>query len=99
MAVRALGVRPDYTLTIWPEGMKENAEEQELITHLHFDAKYRIETAKEIFKDKVISGNQEDNDELKPVHGSYKRDDILKMHAYKDAIRRSRGICTLSSRC
>ena len=92
----ALGMRPDYTLTIWPDGMnEENAEEQELITHLHFDAKYRIETAKEIFTDKVISGNEEDNDELKPVHGSYKRDDILKIHAYKDAIRRTAGAYVL----
>ena len=35
--------RPDYTLSIWPEGMEEeNAEKNEAIVHIHFDSKYKL---------------------------------------------------------
>ncbi len=47
-------------------------------TWVHFDAKYRVQSANELFVD---------DDE--PV--TAKRDDILKMHAYRDAIRSSAG--------
>ena len=37
-------LRPDYTLSFWPSGIdEEEAEKQELIVHVHFDAKYKIE--------------------------------------------------------
>ena len=37
-------LRPDYTLSLWPVGFtEEQAELQELMVHVHFDAKYRIE--------------------------------------------------------
>jgi predicted component of viral defense system (DUF524 family) len=77
----ALGMRPDYTLTIWPYGEDENcAEEQELIIHLHFDAKYKIDKIGEIFREEVISnGDQEESEKAKPAKGNYKREDILKM--------------------
>ncbi|MFB6076171.1 MAG: DUF2357 domain-containing protein, partial [Candidatus Aenigmatarchaeota archaeon] len=40
-------MRPDYTLSIWPKGFKEiEAEEQEIIVHVHFDAKYKVEGLK-----------------------------------------------------
>ena len=36
-------MRPDYTLTLWPEAFsEEEAERQELIVHIHFDAKYKV---------------------------------------------------------
>ncbi|WP_332032717.1 DUF2357 domain-containing protein [Kaistella sp.] len=36
-------LRPDYTLSFWPVGISEaEAEVQELIVHVHFDAKYKI---------------------------------------------------------
>ncbi len=45
-------LRPDYTLTIWPFGIdEEQAEKEELIVHIHFDAKYKIEKIREIFSD------------------------------------------------
>ncbi|RAU81958.1 DUF2357 domain-containing protein [Pontibacter arcticus] len=82
-------MRPDYTLSIWPDGISaKEAEDQELITHIHFDAKYKISNLIDII------GNEEDNlDEEKEENkkGNYKREDLLKMHAYRDAIRRTGG--------
>jgi predicted component of viral defense system (DUF524 family) len=81
-------LRPDYTITIWPFGITENqAEEEELIVHIHFDAKYKIEKFQEIFSDDV----QLDDEKDEQRKGTYKRADLLKMHAYKDAIRRTAG--------
>ncbi len=81
-------MRPDYTLSIWPFGIDaESAEKQELITHLHFDSKYKVEKLVEIL------GSEEDfkNEKEEQKKGTYKRVDLLKMHAYKDAIRRTSG--------
>src|SRR5690606_24091285 len=37
-------LRPDYTLSIWPADLKEiSAEEKELIVHIHFDSKYKVD--------------------------------------------------------
>lgn len=82
-------MRPDYTLSLWPDGFTQNeAEEQELITHVHFDAKYRVDNLARLF-----GKEDEDLDEEKAAQraGNYKRADLLKMHAYRDAIRRSAG--------
>ncbi len=98
-------MRPDYTLSIWPGNIEEDeAEEQDLIVHIHFDAKYKLnrillsekdpdETHTFEDEDAELSEedllmNQEKKDEEK---GIYKRIDLLKMHAYKDAIRRTSG--------
>jgi predicted component of viral defense system (DUF524 family) len=45
-------LRPDYTLSIWPaEILKaEDAEEKELITHIHFDAKYKVNNFYQLVK-------------------------------------------------
>lgn len=88
-------MRPDYTLSVWPGDIEkpEDAERQDLITHIHFDAKYRI--------DNLIREFQKDNDEdltdikHEEERGTYKRADLLKMHAYKDAIKRSAGAYVL----
>ncbi len=86
-------MRPDYTLSIWPEGIKVwDAEEQELIVHLHFDAKYRVEGLKEILGDDDVIHDEEKEEQRR---GTYKRADLLKMHAYKDAIRRTGGAYVL----
>lgn len=85
-------LRPDYTLSIWPFGLEQKqAEREELIVHLHFDAKYKIERLQSIF------GKNEDIDEEKEEqnNGIYKRADLLKMHTYKDAIRRTAGAYVL----
>jgi len=88
-------LRPDYTLSIWPKDIsEENAEANESIVHIHFDAKYKIDNFYQSVQTDLNDGkleqelNQADIDERK---GSYKNVDLLKMHAYKDAIRRSGG--------
>jgi predicted component of viral defense system (DUF524 family) len=86
-------MRPDYTLSLWPDGFtQDQAEEQELITHVHFDAKYKVDSLVKLF-----GGKEEDLDKEKAEQrsGSYKRADLLKMHAYRDAIRRSAGAYVL----
>ena len=98
-------MRPDYTLSIWPGNIEESeAEEQDIIVHIHFDAKYKLN--KILLNDKepdethtIDADNQElSEDELIMIRekqeeekGIYKRVDLLKMHAYKDAIRRTSG--------
>ena len=92
-------LHPDYTLTFWPEDCpsEAEAERQELLVHVHFDAKYRVENIEGLFgpSDEGVSEaelakrfEKEEKDELE---GNYKRQDLLKMHAYRDAIKRSQG--------
>jgi predicted component of viral defense system (DUF524 family) len=90
-------MRPDYTLSLWPGKISEQeAERQELIIHIHFDAKYRLD--KVLLEDKDVGkdigeelAEEKQEQELK----IYKRGDLLKMHAYKDAIRRTSGAYVL----
>ena len=83
-------LRPDYTLTFWPEGFSEaEAEQNELLVHAHFDAKYRIEDIEALF------GGRDTDDTDDEAGGNYKRHDLLKMHAYRDAIKRSQGAYVL----
>ena len=98
-------MRPDYTLSIWPGDIKETeAEEQDLIVHIHFDAKYKLDrillNEKEpdethTFEDEDVDLSEEDllmnQEKREEEKGIYKRVDLLKMHAYKDAIRRTSG--------
>lgn len=86
-------MRPDYTLTFWPSEMKlVDAEVEELAVHVHFDAKYRVQKIEEIVGDSEIRLDEEKTENAK---GIYKRADLLKMHAYKDAIRRTAGAYVL----
>jgi hypothetical protein len=83
-------LRPDYTLTFWPVGIsEEDAEIQELIVHIHFDAKYKVDNL--AFNIKQSSDNELDKEKAENRGGVYKNADLLKMHAYKDAIRRTGG--------
>lgn len=90
-------MRPDYTLSLWSgEISEQEAERQELIIHIHFDAKYRLE--KVLLEDVVSDGNlgaELDEEKQQQEMGIYKRADLLKMHAYKDAIRRTGGAYVL----
>ncbi len=80
---------PDYTLSLWPADINKNtAEGQELITHIHFDAKYRVENIQEILGE---NGDQSDTNSDENGENNYQPTDLLKMHAYKDAIRRTAG--------
>lgn len=87
-------MRPDYTLSFWPYGISEKeAEHQELITHIHFDAKYKIANLKDFIEDNFE--NDLDTQKTDNRKGIYNNADILKMHAYKDAIRRTGGAYVL----
>jgi predicted component of viral defense system (DUF524 family) len=97
-------LRPDYTLSIWPEEITEakDAEKTELITHIHFDAKYKVKNFYELIaKSKDEELTEEENIELikeeaeEVKKGTFKNQDLLKMHAYKDAIRRTGGAYVL----
>ncbi|TVZ16095.1 DUF2357 domain-containing protein [Maribacter sp. MAR_2009_72] len=87
-------LRPDYTLSFWPFGIKEEeAEIQELIVHIHFDAKYKVANFTDFLEkdsDKDLKLEKTENRK-----GVYKNADLLKMHAYKDAIRRTGGAYVL----
>ena len=102
-------MRPDFTLSIWPLGMKESeAEIHGVIEHIHFDAKYRVDN---IFKKKDVeliaddknapdAWDESDSDVLADENDAeivsvYKNGDILKMHAYRDAIRHTVGAYVL----
>ena len=93
-----MNMRPDYTLSIWPGEMSDaEAEREDAIVHIHFDAKYRLN--KIIIEDQEIDLETE-NKELQEEKENrevdiYKRGDLLKMHAYKDAIRRTGGAYVL----
>src|SRR5665213_2098305 len=87
-------MHPDYTLTFWPaDYTPDQAEEQELAVHIHFDSKYRVESLEDLFGKPVEDADAEDTDSQ--GRGNYKRADLLKMHAYRDAIRRSEGAYVL----
>ena len=107
-------LRPDYTLSIWPEEIKDEeiAEEKEKIVHIHFDSKYKVQqftiktdveenlTETEEDSTDVIIENEKKIDSLEKEKieerkGIYKNADLLKMHAYKDAIRRTGGAYVL----
>ena len=101
------GMRPDYTLSIWPGDLNEKeAEAAGAIVHVHFDAKYRLDRLEDILG-KEIKGTDnslEEDEEAsekdckerekakkEEAEFIYKQGDLLKMHAYNDAIRRTYG--------
>jgi len=86
-------MRPDYTLSLWQAGKSDNeAEAAGEIAHVHFDAKYRALKLKDLVGDSEAPFSDEWEEER---GGEYVRGDLLKMHAYKDAIRRSVGAYVL----
>ena len=88
--------RPDYTIAIFSKEYNDEKEavEDGAVSYIHFDAKYRLEdlsqfinkeeTEEEITKE--IRAEKSDS-----VMNTYKRGDLLKMHTYNDAIRRTVG--------
>lgn len=87
---------PDYTISFRPQGMSvEDAERLDLISYVHFDAKYK---AKEIFNKMDFSSkcsDDADNGAVDTEDAKFEKDvkriDILKMHTYRDAIPRTAG--------
>ncbi|RXK83772.1 DUF2357 domain-containing protein [Filimonas effusa] len=85
-------MRPDYTLSIWPYGIEASqAEREELIVHLHFDAKYRVDNLQHSWLNKTVDDELDNDKET----FQYKNSDLIKMHAYRDAIRRTAGAYVL----
>lgn len=88
-------LRPDYTLSIWPTKLNETeAEATDQIVHIHFDAKYKIANINQILGEDKSDETLNDEKKLNQK-GIYKNADLLKMHAYKDAIRRTSGAYVL----
>ena len=72
-------MRPDITLSFWPGTMTfGQAATDKRLVHLHFDAKYRVATLSDALGESVAVG------------GTH-REDLIKMHAYRDAIRHTQG--------
>jgi predicted component of viral defense system (DUF524 family) len=89
-------MRPDYTLSLWPADFsREEAEIQELITHVHFDAKYKVDSLEKLFGKEDAPEEELSVEKAAERKGTYQRADLLKMHAYRDAIRRSAGAYVL----
>jgi predicted component of viral defense system (DUF524 family) len=97
-------LRPDYTLSIWPAEITDQkfAEKTEQITHIHFDAKYKVSNFYELIttsKNDELSAVENiqlmEEEEAESKTGTFKNQDLLKMHAYKDAIRRTGGAYVL----
>lgn len=94
--------RPDYTIAIFPSkyyASSDNGERKALeagdVSYIHFDAKYRISDITSIFSNQKTSNDeivQElDEEKIEEVTNTYKHADLLKMHTYNDAIRRTIG--------
>jgi uncharacterized protein len=89
-------MRPDCSVRVRPKTQSLDVEAGSMDLWLHFDAKYRVERAREQFDSQTeeahsAAGEAEATERLS---GS-RREDLLKMHAYRDAIRRSAGAYVL----
>lgn len=89
--------RPDYTLAIFPSDYaSENAAVRDgAVVFVHFDAKYRITDLTGLVGKDFVSDEDEreelDEEKAGSTTNTYKRGDLLKMHTYNDAIRRTIG--------
>src|SRR5207253_6232994 len=83
-------MRPDCSLRLRPDRTLGDGVDD---VWVHFDAKYRVDRLTEIFG----QGERAEESHTEPTQSSSyaKRDDLLKMHAYRDAIRRSAGAYVL----
>jgi len=88
-------MRPDCSLRIRPDGFSTDVSADDLSVWLHFDAKYRVEYAEQFAKPPADDGDRAVEAEAIERLARSKREDLLKMHAYRDAIRRSAGAYVL----
>jgi hypothetical protein len=91
------GMRPDASIRVRPlSHIPALTDQGDLDLWLHFDAKYRLEAARDQFVRASPSEAQAaEQAELVERTATTKREDLLKMHAYRDAIRRSAGAYVL----
>ncbi|MFA8325280.1 DUF2357 domain-containing protein [Burkholderia ubonensis] len=86
-------MRPDYSLLISPADDEPSSFEP---IALHFDAKYRVDFVREIFgADSEEEGVASSEPPTHLKRGGPLRADLLKMHAYRDAIHRTAGAYVL----
>ena len=87
-------MRPDCSLIVSAAPVEAAAFEPIV---LHFDAKYRVDKLVELFGDgdSIDSSPDEIPADERTIRKGALRDDLLKMHAYRDAIRRSAGAYVL----
>ena len=88
--------RPDYTVAIYPKvyADEDKAVEDGAVSYIHFDAKYRLEDLSQFINKEESEAeiNKEISEEKgESVMNTYRRGDLLKMHTYNDAIRRTVG--------
>jgi predicted component of viral defense system (DUF524 family) len=90
-------MRPDCSLHIRPQSRTPTlAHPGDLDVWLHFDAKYRVEYLREQFDaSEDLSENAAAEAESIERWSRSRREDLLKMHAYRDAIRRTAGAYVL----
>ncbi|HEV3109115.1 MAG TPA: nuclease domain-containing protein [Candidatus Binataceae bacterium] len=89
-------MRPDYTICVSAEPQTRGFSTEQV--WLHFDAKYSVDSPLEILGPDVPpkeEGAFLDAERASEKRGQYRRVDLLKMHAYRDAIRRSTGAYVL----
>lgn len=82
-------MRPDCSLRLHVEDSAKADPENDV--WVHFDAKYRIDTLRGIFNHSSADETDAAEASSPMAETSAKREDLLKMHAYRDAIRRSAG--------
>jgi predicted component of viral defense system (DUF524 family) len=90
-------MRPDCSLHIQPRSRTPKlADPGDLDVWLHFDAKYRVEHPREQFDASEDLGKDAaaEAESIERLSRS-RREDLLKMHAYRDAIRRTAGAYVL----
>lgn len=83
-------MRPDCSLRLRPDRSPGVGVDD---VWVHFDAKYRVDVLTEIFGKGEEWGDSVT--EEPQANSNAKRDDLLKMHAYRDAIHRSAGAYVL----
>ena len=84
--------RPDYTLSIFPSIYNEKqAIEAGEVSFIHFDAKYRVSDITSLFGKENQDTKDFDDEKKNETMNTYNRGDLLKMHTYNDAIRKTIG--------
>lgn len=81
-------MRPDYSLVVRAADDEPSFMEPVI---LHFDAKYKVTFLRELFGGEADLVDVEADAPERVSRGGALRVDLLKMHAYRDAIRRSAG--------
>ncbi|WP_441962364.1 DUF2357 domain-containing protein [Mycolicibacterium houstonense] len=86
-------MRPDCSVRIRPEdSTPSSVSTHDLEVWLHFDAKYRVDN---LLAQLAPAPESDELLEESTTSGGAKRDDLLKMHAYRDAIARTAGAYVL----